>query len=138
MPTVSEDIVQQVPETHRSLLADETRALAFLATLMPDGSPQVTPVWFSVESGALWINSAQGRVKDRNMRARPQVALCISDPHDPYRYLQIRGRVVAITTEAAEAHIHRLAHKYTGQDWSIPPGEVRVRYRIQARHISAH
>ncbi len=133
-----EDILQQVPETHRGLLADETRALAFLSTLMPDGSPQVTPVWFNVEDGALWINSARGRVKDRNMRARPQVALCISDPRDPYRYLQIRGRVAEITTEAAEAHIHRLAHKYTGQDWAMPAGEQRVRYRIQAERISAH
>ncbi len=127
-----------IPESHQDLLADETRALAFLATVMPDGSPQVTPVWFNVEEGELWINSARGRVKDRNMRARPHVALCISDPNDPYRYLQIRGRVVEITEEGAEEHIHRLSRKYTGQDWNIPPGEVRVRYRIAIDHVSAY
>jgi len=127
-----------IPESHQDLLADETRALAFLATVMPDGSPQVTPVWCNVEEGELWINSARGRVKDRNMRARPHVALCISDPNDPHRHLQIRGRVVEITEEGAEEHIHRLSRKYTGQDWNIPPGEVRVRYRIAIDHVSAY
>ncbi len=128
----------QIPSTHLDLLQDETRALATLATLMPDGSPQVTPVWFNVEDGDLWINSAKGRVKDRNMRARPQVALCILDPHDPYRYLQIRGRVTEITEADAVEHIHRLAHKYAGRDWEIPAGVVRVRYRIQIEKVGAH
>ncbi len=127
-----------VPSSHEDLLADETRALAVLATLMPDGSPQVTPVWFNVEGGALWINSAKGRVKDRNMRARPRVALVILDPQNPYRYLHIRGRVAEITEVGAVEHIHRLARKYTGRDWNIPPGEVRVRYRIEIARVSAH
>ncbi len=130
--------MQAVPASHQDLLADETRALAILATLMPDGSPQATPVWFNVEDGALWVNSAKGRVKDRNMRARPQVALCILDPRDPYRYLQIRGRVVEVTEDDAAGHINRLARKYTAQDWNIPQGEVRVRYRIAVEHASAH
>ncbi len=128
----------QIPSTHLDLLQDGTRALAVLATLMPDGSPQVTPVWFNVEGDDLWLNSAKGRVKDRNMRARPQVALCILDPRDPYRYLQLRGRVAEITEEGAVEHIHRLARKYTGQDWDIPPGEVRVRYRIRIEKVGAH
>ncbi len=128
----------KIPASHLDLLQDETRAIATLATILPDGSPQVTPVWFNMEGGDLWINSAKGRVKDRNMRARPQVALCILDPQNPYRYLQIRGRVVEITEEGAVAHIHRLSHKYMGRDWDIPAGEARVRYRIQIERVGAH
>lgn len=105
---------------------------------MPDGSPQVTPVWFSFDGESIWINSAKGRLKDRNMRARPQVALCILDPQNPYRYLQIRGRVVEVTEEGAVEHIHQLSHKYMGQDWNIPLGEVRVRYRLAIERVGAH
>ncbi len=130
--------MQPIPESHQDLLADESRSLAFLGTVMKDGSPQVTPVWFNFDGEAIWINSAKGRVKDRNMRARPQVALCILDPKDPYRYLQIRGRVTEITEEGAVEHIHQLSHKYTGQDWEIPAGEVRVRYRIEIERVSVH
>lgn len=128
----------RIPASHLDLLQDETRAIATLATIMPDGSPQVTPVWFSFDGENVWINSAKGRLKDRNMRARPQVALCILAPQNPYRYLQIRGRVAEITEEGAVEHIHQLAHKYMGRDWEIPAGEVRVRYRIQIEKVGAH
>ncbi len=115
------------------------RAFANLATIMPDGTPQVTPVWFDVEGEYLRVNSAQGRVKDRNMRARPGVALSIVDPQNPYRYLQIRGEVVEITTEGADAHIDALAHKYTGaaRYTSRRPGEVRVTYKIKPARVQA-
>lgn len=129
-----------VPASHRDLLRDDVRAYAYLATLMPDGSPQVTPVWFSAEGDHILVNSALGRVKDRNMRARPQVALCIADPANPYRYIQIRGRVIEITTEGADAHIDRLAFKYQGLS-SYPyrqPGEQRVLYKIMPEHVDAH
>ncbi len=128
----------QIPNTHLDLLADKTKAIATLATVMADGSPQVTPVWFNFDGENVWINSAKGRLKDRNMRARPQVALCILDPTDPYRYLQIRGRVVEITEEGAVEHIHQLSHKYMGKAWDIPAGEVRVRYCIQIERAGAH
>ncbi|GAB4534611.1 MAG: PPOX class F420-dependent oxidoreductase [Anaerolineales bacterium] len=130
--------MSKIPETHLDLLQDETRAISTLATIMPDGSPQVTPVWFSFDGESIWINSAKGRLKDRNMRARPQVALCILDPQNPYRYLQIRGRVVEVTEEGAVEHIHQLSHKYMGQDWNIPLGEVRVRYRLAIERVGAH
>ena len=84
----------KIPTAYQDLLQDDTRAFVFLGTTMSDGSPQVTPVWFNEKDGYIYINSAKGRVKDHNLRERPQVALAIADPADPYRYLQIRGKVV--------------------------------------------
>jgi PPOX class probable F420-dependent enzyme len=121
-----------VNSEYQDLLSDEKRAFAFLGTVMDDGSPQVTPVWFSVDGDEVLINSAKGRVKDKNMRARPQVALTIMDPGNPYRYIQIRGRVVEISTEGADEHIDALAVKYTGQPYANRTvGEVRTIYRIR-------
>lgn len=132
-------ISKLVPETHQDLLRDETRAFAFLATIMPDGSPQLTPVWFNTDGESILINSSQGRVKDRNMRARPEVALLILDPQNSYRYIQIRGKVVDMTTEAAVEHINQLSLKYTGNPeyQRMMPGMVRVKYRIMPDKVSA-
>ena len=77
-----------IPSSHEDLLADDTRAIGYLATIMSDRSAQVTPVWFNTDGEYILINSAKGRVKDRNMRARPKVAIAITDPNNPYRYLQ--------------------------------------------------
>src|SRR5512135_872992 len=100
--------MKNIPNSYNDLLKDETRAFAYLATLMSDGTPQLTPVWFNVDGDYILINTASGRVKDKNMRHRPQVALVISDPKDPYRYLQIRGTVIGPVTEGAEDHIDQL------------------------------
>ncbi|HLF88509.1 MAG TPA: PPOX class F420-dependent oxidoreductase [Anaerolineales bacterium] len=127
-----------IPESHRDLLTDEKRALAFVGTVMSDGSPQVTPVWFNTDGEYFCINTARGRVKDRNLRARPAVALTISDPGDPYRYIQIRGRVVEFTEEGAKEHMDELSYKYEDKPWSLPPGQVRVRFKIQPERITAH
>ncbi len=128
-----------IPQNHRSLLKDEARALLYLATTMADGAPQVTPVWFNTDGEHILVNSAKGRVKDRNMRARPLVAACIQDPGDPYRYLQLRGRVVEVTEQGALAHIEALARKYTGKPWrGSGPGEVRVIYKILPVKADAH
>ena len=110
----------------------QKKTFAHLATLMPDGSPQVTPVWCDYDNTHVLVNSARGRRKDKNMRARPQVALSIQDPDNPYRYVGIRGRVVEITEQGADEHIDRLARRYLGVD-RYPyrrPGEVRVIYKI--------
>ena len=129
-----------IPETHRDLLKDEKRAFACLATLMPKGSPQVTPVWFNTAGDTILVNSAEGRVKDKNMRARPTVTLCIQDPANPYRYLQVRGRVVEITEEGADAHIDALAGKYTGnfKYQNHQPGVKRIIYKIIPEKVDAH
>lgn len=130
--------MKTIPEKYRDLFKDETRAFLFLATAMKDGSPQVTPIWFNHDDQHILINSAKGRVKDRNMRARPQVAMVIQDPADPYRYLQIRGRVVEISEEGGLEHINALALKYTGKPWKANPGETRVIYKILPENMDAH
>jgi PPOX class probable F420-dependent enzyme len=118
------------------LIKDETRAFAVLATLSANGIPQATPIWFNTDGDTFVINSAVGRLKDLNMRARPPVALAILDPKNPYRYLQVRGKVTEITVEGADEHIHTLSMKYTGHRYSIPQGEVRVSYRITPTRIA--
>ena len=106
---------------------------ADIATIMPDGSPQVTPVWVDHRDGHILVNTAEGRVKDRNMRRDPRVAISIWDPADPYaKVFFSRGRVVEVTKEGAEDHIDFLAKKYLGSDryeWR-KPGEERVIFRI--------
>jgi PPOX class probable F420-dependent enzyme len=124
---------------HQDLLTDEKRAFGVLGTIMEDGSPQVTPVWFNSDEKDILINSAAGRIKDRNMRARPQNALTIIDPDNPYRYLQIRGRIAEITNEGADEHIDALSLKYTGNPeyQGRSPGEVRFKYRIVPESVSS-
>jgi PPOX class probable F420-dependent enzyme len=119
-----------IPQSHRDLL--DKKALAHLGTLMPDGSPQVTPVWCDFDGTWVRVNSAKGRRKDRNMRRDPRVALSLCDPDNPYRYLEIRGQIVEITEDGADEHIDRLARKYLGVDTypNRKAGEVRVIYKI--------
>ncbi len=124
------------PKSHEDLLADSTRAFAFLATLMPDGSPQLTPVWFNTEGEHILFNSAKGRIKDRNVRADARVAVVIVDPKDPYRFVQVRGRVVSISEKGGLDHINALSLKYHGKPWTPQPGQVRVIYRIAADNVS--
>jgi hypothetical protein len=125
-----------VPDDFKDLL--QKKAFAHLATVMPDGSPQVTPVWFDVEGDLIRVNSARGRVKDRNMRRNARVALSILDPDNAYRYLGIRGRVVEVTEQGADAHIDALARKYIGQDYPFrQPGEVRVTYKIRLERVGS-
>jgi PPOX class probable F420-dependent enzyme len=126
-----------IPEQFADLL--EKRAFGHLATVMPDGRPQVTPVWCDFDGTFVRVNSARGRQKDKNMRHDPRVALSIQDPENPYRYLEIRGRVVEITEDGADAHIDSLAHKYLGVE-RYPgrgPGEVRVLYKIEPEHTTS-
>jgi PPOX class probable F420-dependent enzyme len=129
-------MAEVIPAKYRDLF--EKKAFASLATLMPDGSPQVTPVWVDVEGDLLIFNSAKGRQKDRNVRRDPRVALALVDPQNPYRYLEIRGRVVEITEQGAAAHIDKMAKKYLGAD-KYPygqPGEVRVLYKVRPEHTT--
>ena len=121
---------EAIPEKYRDLF--NKRAFANLATLMPDGRPQVTPVWCDLEGDYVLFNSAKGRQKDRNVRRDPRVAMAIVDPDNPYRYLEIRGRVVEITEQGADAHIDKMAKKYLDKD-KYPfaqPGEKRVLIKI--------
>ena len=126
----------EIPEAFKDLLGK--RAFAHLATQMPDGSPQVTPVWCDFDGTYIRINSAKGRLKDKNMRREKRVALSIQDPDNAYRYVAIRGEVVEITENGADAHIDALAKKYLDKD-RYPfraSGEVRVIYKIRPGKIS--
>jgi PPOX class probable F420-dependent enzyme len=121
-----------IPTPYLDLIQQKT-TFAHLATIMQDGSPQVTPVWFDYADGKLRVNSEKSRVKTRNMQAGAPVALSILDPENPYRYIQIRGRVGHVTEEGADAHIDALAKKYLGKD-KYPfskPGDVRVIFEIE-------
>lgn len=126
-----------IPDTYGDLLTKP--AFAHLATLMKDGSAQVTPVWCDYDGTHVRVNSAKERLKDKNMRRDKRVALSIQDPDNPYRYMAIRGTVEQITEDGADAHIDSLAKKYLGKD-RYPfraPGEVRVIYKIRPDRVAA-
>lgn len=130
-------MTERIPDAFKEVL--NKRGFAHLATLMKDGSPQVTPVWYDFDGTHIRINSAKGRLKDKNMRRDKQVALSIQDPDNPYRYLAIRGNINEITEDGADAHIDALAKKYLDKD-RYPfraPGEVRVIYKIRPDKVSA-
>ena len=129
-------MAEQIPDAFKDIL--QKRGYAHLATLMKDGSPQVTPVWYDFDGIHIRINTAKGRLKDKNMRRDKQVALSIQDPDNPYRYLAIRGDIDEITENGADAHIDSLAKKYLGKD-RYPfraPDEVRVIYKIRPQKVS--
>jgi len=126
-----------IPEKFLDLF--NKRAFANLATLMPGGHPQVTPVWCDLQDGYVLINTARGRQKDRNMKRDSHVSLAIADPDNPYRYLEVRGQAEELDAGViADQHIDKMAKKYLGMD-KYPgrqPGEVRVLYRVKPEHTS--
>jgi len=126
------------PEGFLDLLDDNSKALLYLATIMPDGSPQVTPVWFEIDGEHILINTNEGRVKDRNMRVRRKVAMTIQDPNDAYRYLGVRGEVVSYTTEGADEHINKLSLKYDNEPWIYRETQRRIIFRIKPTHFDEH
>ena len=130
--------MKTIPPEFLDLVATNTRAFCYLATLMKDGSPQVTAVWFSWDGENILINTAEGRVKDRNMRERPEVAMLIANPGNPYRFIQIRGKVVEITEKGAGEHINSLSRKYIDKSWEKVEDQKRVIYKILPEHITPY
>jgi len=126
------------PEEYQDLLGDESKAMLYLATIMPDGSPQVTPVWFSTDGEHILINTNEGRVKDKNMKARPKVAMTIQDPNQIYRYLGIRGEVIGYTTEGADEHINMLSIRYDDEPWTYKETQRRIIFKIKPTHFDKH
>jgi PPOX class probable F420-dependent enzyme len=127
-----------IPDGFQDLLT-EKKAFAHLATIMPDGSPQVTPVWFDYTNGRIRVNTAKGRVKARNMAEGSRVALAILDPDNPYRYLQVRGKVARVEEAGGKEHIDSVANKYLGKDvypWHNSR-DVRVIYEIEPMAVQA-
>ena len=110
----------------------EDKNLAFVATLMKNDSPQITPVWIDLVDGIILVNTAKGRVKQRNVSRDPRVAISVVDRNNPYNMVTIRGNVVEQTTEGADMHIDKMAKKYLGVD-KYPfamPGEERILLKI--------
>jgi PPOX class probable F420-dependent enzyme len=126
-----------IPDTHKDLL--DGSIYVQMATYMKDGSIQVNPVWCSYDGEHILINSALGRVKDKNLRENPTITILAMDPENPYRWLEVRGTVAEITEEGADEHIDELAELYLNQR-PYPfrqEGEVRVIYKIKALKVQA-
>jgi PPOX class probable F420-dependent enzyme len=106
-----------------------------LATIMPDGSPQITTVWVDYDGTHVLVNTAEGRQKPRNINRDPRVALEVLAIDDPYDLIRIRGRVVEVTREGAWEHINKLSHKYRGSDYPKREGEQRIIFKIEPEHV---
>ncbi len=127
-----------IPENVQDLVTRAKKAFAFLALVKSDGTPQVTPIWFDYDGTHFIFNTARGRVKDKIMKKHPMVAFDIPDPADPYRYLQVKGRVVLETEEGAAEEIADLNEKYHGKrEYPLRPGEVRVTYKVLPERLQA-
>ena len=125
-----------LPEEILSLLREPS--ICFIATTMPDGSPQLTQTWVDTDGEHILINTVQTHVKVKNIQRDPRVAVSISDRNSPSRYFQVRGRVVAVTTEGAADHIEMLSQKYRGRPyvWYGGREQVRVILVIEAKKVS--
>jgi PPOX class probable F420-dependent enzyme len=125
----------EIPAAFLPLL--QQPVVASLATVLKSGQPQVNPVWFDHTGGNIRVNSARGRAKDANMRARPQATVLIVDPHNVMHWIEIRGRVVEVTESGADAHIDALSMRYLGKPYPFrAPGEVRVTYTIKPERVT--
>jgi PPOX class probable F420-dependent enzyme len=126
-----------IPDSHADLLSREKKAFAHLAIVTKNGKPHVTPMWFDYDGEHIVFNTARGRLKDKTMSEQPAVAVAISDPSNPYRYLQIRGQVVSESEEGGYEQICDLNLKYKG-DRNYPriPGQVRVTYRVRPERVT--
>jgi PPOX class probable F420-dependent enzyme len=115
--------METIPDEFHDLFERET--FANFATLMGDGTPQVTPVWIDRDDDHLLVNTARGRQKEKNVERDPKVGVCVMDPDDPYRYVSIRGEVEEVTEEGAVEHIDELARRYMDVDEYPNHGEER-------------
>lgn len=126
-----------VPEKFLDLFTTSKRAFAHLATTMPSGAPQVTPVWFDYDGEHVIFNTARGRVKDRIMRKHPTIAFSVQDPANGYRYIQVRGKIVSDSEEGGYDSICDLRVKYHGdRNYPKREGEVRVIYKVRPEHAN--
>jgi PPOX class probable F420-dependent enzyme len=125
-----------LPDSVKKLI--ESRTFANLATLMKDGSPHVVQTWVDHDGDLVLINTIEGSQKHKNAARNPRIALTVIDPKNEYHYASIRGRVKEITLEGAEAHIDKMAKKYTGQDKYEHryPGR-RILIKIEPIHVVA-
>ncbi|APW98451.1 PPOX class F420-dependent enzyme [Halobiforma lacisalsi AJ5] len=126
-----------IPEDFHDLF--EKKTFAHISTLLPDGSPHVTPVWidYDADAGRLLVNTERDRRKEKNVRNDPRVAVSMTDPDDPYRMLSVTGEAAELTTDGAREHIDELAHRYMGEEYPNPIETERVIISIEPEHVSA-
>lgn len=129
-------IIKIVPPEYQYLLEDETKAFAWVATVIPSGSPQLTSVWFNSDGENILFNITDKSTKHRNLQANPRIVVAIVDPKDPYKYMQIRGRASFEMGDAAVAHTNALSRKYTGKDFTFRPGFERVMYKVTPQRVT--
>ncbi|MDX2138566.1 MAG: PPOX class F420-dependent oxidoreductase [Chloroflexota bacterium] len=130
-----------IPDSHRDLF--ERPIVVALVTLMPDGTPQATPIWTMYDGTHVIVNTARGRQKDRNMQRRAKVTILAIDPDNPYRWLEVRGEVADVTEEGAVDVINALAKKYRGVDQyygGVTPierrdQETRVTFKVKPQRV---
>lgn len=124
-----------IPKEFRDLLTE--KHIAHLATVNPDGSPQISPIWidYNEEKELVIFNTARGRIKERNILANDQVALSIRDNSNPYRYLLIQGKVVDINEEGADDHIGQLGMRYMDKKFPVIPGDTRIIISIKPHKV---
>lgn len=111
--------------------------LAFVATLMKDGSPQITPTWIDFDGKVILINTAEGRIKHKNVSRDPRISVCVVDHDNPYNVVTIRGKVIEQASKGADEHIDKLAKRYLGVD-KYPfrsPEEKRVLLRVLPENV---
>ncbi len=128
----------RVPDEFLDLF--DTDAFGHLATTMADGSPQLTPVWVAIDERdgeqLILVNSTRGRLKNRNMYRRPEVALEVQDPRQPYRYVSVRGRVVSVSTDGADEQLEELSQRYLARPYPWwTDGEVRELFAIRPERV---
>ncbi len=126
----------EIPEDYRHLFEEET--IAHVTTLLPDGAPHTSPVWIDYDASAnrVLVNTERERRKEKNVRQDPRVAVSMTDPDDPYRYILVRGVVDEVTTENAREHIDELSRRYIGEDYPGPIQTERVIIAIEPEHVS--
>jgi PPOX class probable F420-dependent enzyme len=125
-----------IPESHRDLVSDDSKAIAYLATTLSDGAPVIAPVWFGIIDGQIAVFSSEDSLKAKNMRARPQVSVVLQDPDDVYRYLQIRGRYVNSISQGAREFLDTVSRRYIGKDYPESTSDNSLLLLIQPERIN--
>lgn len=131
--------MEAISKNYLDLVDGSKITFAYLGTVSPRGNPQVSPVWFEYKDNSILINTAEGRAKDKNMRAHDQVCVVIPDPQNSYRFIQIFGKVVSISENGAVDHINKLSMFYFGKPFKFnSPSEKRVVFTIEILKVIEH
>jgi len=129
-------MIDLIPESHRDLVSDDSKAIAYLATTLSDGAPVIAPVWFGIIDDQIAIFSGESSLKARNMHAQPKVSVVLQDPDDQYRYVQIRGRYVGSISDGAREFLDEVSKRYIGKPYPEKPSADGVILLIQPQRVN--